>query len=69
MGYCSHRFGLRPLPPPGQVHPWQITPVIRDMQLPKSEPLQHPPLPLDTSVSLEVGGGEVSQLLFSPSPV
>lgn len=35
--------------------------VLCGMQLPKPEPLQHPPLPLDTSVSLEVGGGEVSQ--------
>lgn len=28
-------------------------------QLSKPEPLQHPPLPVDTFVSLEVGGGEV----------
>lgn len=28
-------------------------------QLPMPEPLQHPPLPLDTFVSLEIGGGEV----------
>lgn len=28
-------------------------------KLPKPQPLQHPPLPLDTWVSLEVGGGEV----------
>ncbi|KAL3160470.1 hypothetical protein ABBQ32_010787 [Trebouxia sp. C0010 RCD-2024] len=28
-------------------------------QLPKPEPMQHPPLPVDPSVTLEVGGGEV----------
>ncbi|KAL0029442.1 hypothetical protein WJX77_008596 [Trebouxia sp. C0004] len=28
-------------------------------QLSKPEPMQHPPLPVDTFVSLEVGGGEV----------
>ena len=43
-----------------------ITPVLRDMQLSKPEPLQHPPVPLDTSVTLEVGGGEVSQLSNPP---
>lgn len=32
------------------------------MQLQKPEPLQHPPLPVDALVTLEVGGGEVSQL-------
>ncbi len=30
------------------------------LQLSKPEPLQHPPLPIDTFVSLEVGGGEVT---------
>ena len=36
------------------------------MQLQKPEPLQHPPLPVDASVTLEVGGGEVSQLSVTP---
>lgn len=33
------------------------------LQLSKPEPLQHPPLPVDTFVSLEVGGGEVTLVL------
>ena len=36
------------------------------MQLQKPEPLQHPPLPVDALVTLEVGGGEVSQLSMTP---
>lgn len=32
------------------------------LQLSKPEPLQKPPLPVDSFVSLEIGGGEVSLL-------
>lgn len=39
---------------------WHAICVSCDVQLPKPEPMQHPPLPVDPSVTLEVGGGEVS---------
>lgn len=44
----------------GLYHGWHAICVSCDVQLPKPEPMQHPPLPLDPSVTLEVGGGEVS---------